>query len=124
MIVKEILWRDCDTHESDLIIEDDNIQMRVYAPYYNDNTNLNRAEFSALYVSDIFLEDEASPVSVSFCTSGSFETTVVCRVKSTKNCIVKIGNIQIELDEKIPSDIHDGDMISFRTTRITMVTLD
>ena len=112
-------WLDKDTGEAVLLVSDNDINFLVFCPCYIEKDR-KKISLDSLFSEDIILEDDIPKIEKDE-TGGFFAYTVVAKVISTKPSFVELtDSINIDLDGAFPGDIEKGQMVRFRTRRLSL----
>lgn len=117
MIVKRINWIDENIKEASIELFDDLCICKVFCHPCNLNIGDKVDYLFAMFVTNIFKENNKNH-SIIKNNATHFSYNIIASVFDKEKKIVKINNINVELDSPIPNDIFNNDIISFQCLRL------
>lgn len=118
MFIKKINDYDIEAREADIIISDGEYEILCYAqPFINKNAKFTLCAFEA----DNIIRSSEYNSFVKKTDDGFYSYRLQGKVVNRKKRLVAIGKIVIEINDNIPGDIEENEIIAFSTTRIDYI---
>lgn len=112
-------WLDQEIGEAVLVVSDRGINFFVFCSRYIEKDR-KTISLESLLSKEIVLEDDIPKIEKDE-AGGFFSYIVVAKVISTNPpCVRLTDSISINLDGTLPGDIENGQMIRFKTTRLSL----
>ncbi len=121
MIVLRREWLSERAGEAILFIGTQNVECAAFShPCSIDSGSVLSEPLLAITVKDLVKAESGSDCQIAR-DGESLAHTVVAKVIDRDAGIVEVGPIKIDLDEPLPGDIEEGEMVSFRVNRIDAI---
>lgn len=120
MYVSHIVDFCVDDHEAEVYVSDGVLSIKCYA--YPINNVYIGEKVSAVFAygcRDIKKHDELAFQIEKL--PQYYACSIIAQVCSQQNSMVRIGELKMQLDLAIPSDINNGDFISFSVVRLNVI---
>jgi len=116
--IKDINFIDNDVNEVAIVLNDGQVELKAYCDNYRE---INSVILSAFMTSDIMISDDKVFKAIN---NGNYSHTIQGELYSKMLGKVRVGNFYISIDkEKIPSDVFDGDFITFNCIRLNAYSI-
>jgi hypothetical protein len=120
MKVIKLTWLSKEAKEAELIVSDGNYKCVVFShPCEVSEGDLLKEPLHAFIVKDLMISNDQNYF-MSTIKPGRLSHRCVAKVVDENTGLVKIGNINILLDEKLPMGTKSGDFIEFICVRLDL----
>ena len=120
MIKKQIINYDIDSNEADIVLEQNNNKLLVYAPMFNKNLDCENFDLIAFLPTNIVISSELPSIQKTDDSYYSQKLIGVLAEKTKDLCKVNVLGFNIFL-ENVPKDIKINDVIEFDCLRIDYI---
>ena len=118
MIVRQLFWISKSAKEAELLISDGEFECIAFSqPCDIKEGDHLKEPLHAFIVNNLMISRDEN-CSVVLIKDNGLAQKLVTKVVDVENGIVKIGNIEILLDEKAPPGVLAGDLVEFTCARL------
>lgn len=121
MIVKSLIWISKEAKEAELVISDGNFECIAFSQpcHYQVGDHINDP-LEAFITEDVMISFENN-VGFKKNDNNSFSYTCHATIVNVESSLVKIGNIYIILDNKLPNGCIEGNIVDFNCNRLDII---
>lgn len=120
MIVKKLTWLSEEAKEAELLVSDGNYECIVFSQPCDFNVGDEINVPLLAFITNNLMESDQQDYSIQITAPGLLSHECVAKVIDLENNLVKVGDIFIVLDEKIPTGCSVDSFVEFTCERFDL----
>jgi hypothetical protein len=121
MIIKDIHWISKEAKEAELLVTDGQYVCFVFSQPCNFNRGDQLEDALRAFITEDLMLSYEDKVDIFRISDKSLSHRCIAEVVDEENSLVKIGEIYLFLDEKLPAGCSKGKLVEFNCSRIDAI---